>query len=76
MTKEISTFYYHLHILVLMITDLNPGNFKMNDILGHNKPRSNSEFKAYMEVLEVYGCGYSADIDKYKYRERNSITHA
>lgn len=47
----------------------------MRDVLGITRIPAFKEFKMFLQIMEVYGCGYLDDVDYQKYQIRQKITH-
>lgn len=61
---------------MLVICDLLAGNIYLKYLIDQSKVQKFEEFQTFLMTLEVYGCGYNKDIDKYKYSHRAEKTHA
>ena len=48
---------------------------QFSDVAGINRQPSFKEFTQFLETMEVYGTGYSEDVDYFKYNVRNTETH-
>jgi len=46
-----------------------------SDVLGINRQPEFKDFVLFLQTLEVYGAGYSDDVDYFKYNKRNNETH-
>ena len=46
-----------------------------SDVLGINRQPSFKDFCNYLQTMEIYGAGYSDDVDYFKYNKRNTETH-
>lgn len=47
----------------------------MREVLGITRVPAYKEFKAFLQVMEVYGCGYLDDVDYLKYSLRQKVSH-
>lgn len=47
----------------------------MKDVLGITRVPVHKEFKAFLQIMEVYGCGYLDDVDYLKYNNRQKVSH-
>ena len=48
----------------------------LSDLVGVNRQPDFQEFCSFLQTLEVYGAGYSDDVDYWNYNRRNSATHS
>ena len=46
-----------------------------SDVLGINRQPSFEEFTRFLQTMEVYGSGYTDDVDVFRYNQRNTETH-
>jgi len=56
------------HQLILTISDLNAGCLSIQKMIGGQKNYSFNNFTSFLQVLEVFGSGYSEDVDLKKYK--------
>lgn len=76
LTKEERTDFHNLiHALVVMLTETSAGIFSMQSVLGIVRPPDFDEFKQFLQIMEVYGCGYIDDVDYSRYNTRATQTH-
>jgi len=47
----------------------------ISKVIGQQYKHTFKEFETFMQVLEVYGCGYSDDIHEKKYKKRDTESH-
>ncbi len=59
-------FFLMLHVLQTLLSELPAGTLKFNQVLGVNKEPNFKEFVNFLQIMEVYGCGYQDDIDGLK----------
>ena len=64
-----------MHLIVICLADLQAGTISLSDVLGVNRQPSFADFCNFLQTLEVYGAGYSDDVDYFKYNLRNTQTH-
>lgn len=50
-------------MLQLLLCDLQGGVLVMRDVLGITRKPLFKEFKTFLQCMEVYGSGYSDDVD-------------
>ena len=74
--KEFALFKNVIHLLVICLTDLNAGTINFSDVLGINRQPNFREFAQFFQTMEVYGSGYSDDVDFIKYKKRDVETHS
>lgn len=74
-TSQGGEFHTLLHILQIMLTQLQGGTMTMNDVLGITRPPNFNEFKQFLQLIEIYGCGYLDDVDYSKYQVRQKTSH-
>ena len=65
-----------MHLIVICLSDLNAGTLQFSDVLGVNRLPSFEEFVLFLQTMEVYGSGYSDDVDYFRYNKRNTETHS
>ena len=68
-------FHNVLHLLVVMLSDLNAGPIEFQDVLGVRRQPKFEEFVSFLQMMEIYGGGYSDDVDYIRYNLRNDATH-
>jgi hypothetical protein len=73
--SDFALFKHVLHLLVICLSDLSAGTMQLSDVAGINRQPSFKEFTQFLETMEVYGTGYSEDVDYFKYNIRNTETH-
>ena len=73
--KQNSPFFVLLHVLQLMLCELQGGVLSMRDVLGITKKPAFEEFKTFLQCVEVYGGGYLDDVDFQKFNNRSKETH-
>lgn len=59
-----------------MLCELPAGTLQMSEVLGISRKASIEEFRTFLKVMEVYGCGYDNDVDSVKYNRRNEESHS
>lgn len=64
-----------LHLIAICVGDLSAGTMSFSDVLGINRQPNYREFCQFLQTMEVYGAGYSDDVDYFKYNKRNTETH-
>jgi len=62
--------YKVIHMIVLVLHDFCPGVCSIYEVLGTYRKTSFNEFQLMLQMLEVYGAGYTDDIDPIKYNVR------
>lgn len=45
-----------------MLVELKAGTMGMFDVLGITRPPVFKEFRIFLQLMEVYGCGYLDDV--------------
>ena len=75
LTREEGPFYDVIHLLVIVLSDLSAGTMLLSDVLGINRKPSFKDFQLFLQTLEIYGSGYSDDIDHNNYKRRESESH-
>jgi len=73
--KDFTLFKNVIHVLAICLQDLSAGTIALSDVIGVNRQPSFREFVQFLQTMEVYGAGYSDDVDIFKYNKRNSETH-
>ena len=73
--NDFTLFKQVIHLLVICLSDLSAGTMQFSDVAGINRQPSFKEFTQFLETMEVYGTGYSEDVDYFKYNVRNTETH-
>ena len=73
--NDFALFKQVIHLLVICLSDLSAGTMQFSDVAGINRQPSFKEFTQFLETMEVYGTGYSEDVDYFKYNVRNTETH-
>jgi hypothetical protein len=73
--NENGPFYDVIHLLVIVLSDLSAGTMLLSDVLGINRKPSFEDFQLFLQALEVYGMGYSEDIDLHKHKMRETQSH-
>jgi len=73
--QEFSLLKHMIHLLVICLSDLSAGTMQFSDVAGINRQPSFKEFTLFLQTMEVYGAGYSDDVDYFKYNVRNGETH-
>lgn len=56
-------FYTLLHVLQVLLVEMKAGTMQMFDVLGITRPPVFSEFRTFLQLMEVFGCGFSDDVD-------------
>jgi len=74
--SEFNLFRNVIHMLVICLQDLQAGTMAFSDVLGINRQPSFEEFVLFLQTMEVYGCGYTDDVDVFRYNQRNTETHS
>ena len=74
-SAQIGSFFDVIHLLVVMLSDLNAGPVEFQDVLGVRREPKFEEFVLFLQMMEVYGGGYQDDVDYIKYNVRNDVTH-
>ena len=74
--REFDFYKNVIHLLVICLSDLNAGTMKFSDVLGINREPNFNEFVRFLQTMEIYGSGYSDDVDYFKYNKRNNETHS
>ena len=69
-----SSLFILFHQNIVVISDLTAGCLDISRVIGSQRMTNFDRFSEFLKVLEVYGTGYSDDIDykKYKIREKES----
>ena len=67
--------HHLLSELVIVISDLTAGSLRIDRVLGQTHTHSFHHFKVFLQVLEVFGCGYIEDIDNKAYKLRETQSH-
>ena len=65
-------FFDILHMLVLMITELQAATVKLRDVIGIIAKPDFKEFQIFLKLGEIYGSGYIDDVDYHKFNLRVS----
>lgn len=73
--KEFDLLKHLVHLLVICLSDLSAGTIQFSDVAGINRQPSFKEFMLFLQTMEVYGAGYSEDVDYFKYTMRSNETH-
>ena len=68
-------FFYVVHYLVMVLSEVTAGTIEFQEVLGVNREPNYSEFKNFLQTMEVYGSGYDDDVDYVNYNRRNTQTH-
>ena len=76
MQRSRSPFYDLVHLLVIVLSDMNAGTMRLSDVLGISRKPCFDEFVLYLQTLEVYGSGYEDDVDVTNYKLREKASHA
>ncbi len=58
-----------------MLDDFSAGTLELKNFINTTRTRKYNDFQTFLKTLEVYGCGFLDDIDKVKYRDRNTKSH-
>ena len=74
--KDYNLFRNVIHVLTIVLQDLQAGTMSFSDVLGVNRMPSFEEFVRFLQTMEVYGCGYTDDVDVFRYNQRNTETHS
>ncbi len=64
-----------LHVVAQLVEGLQGGSMHLYDVVGLIRPASFAEFQHFLRQAEVYGGGYSDDIDYCKANLRGEQTH-
>ena len=64
-----------IHLICMVLQDVNAGTISFSDVLGINRQPSFDEFVIFLQTMEIYGTGYDEDVDYFKYNKRNTETH-
>ena len=75
-SEELDHYKNVLHLLVICVSELSAGTMLFQDVLGVNRLPSFNEFVSFVKTMEIYGAGYSDDVDYFRYNKRNIETHA
>ena len=70
-----SSFFDIIHLLVIVLCDLNAGPIDFQDVIGVKRTPKFEEFVLYLKMMEIYGAGYQDDVDMFNYNIRNEKTH-
>ena len=73
--SDFALFKNVLHLLVICLSDLTAGTIQFSDVIGINRQPSFKEFMLFLQTIEVYGAGYTDDVDYFRYNKRNTETH-
>ena len=64
-----------MHELILILSDLTAGVLNIQKVVGAQHKHDYSNFKTFLQTLEVYGTGYKDDVDVRNYKIRDSESH-
>lgn len=67
--------HHLLQELVLAVSDLSAACLSIERVIGQSHKHSFHHFEVFLQVLEVYGCGYADDIDGRNYKIRDNQSH-
>ena len=67
--------HHILQELVVVISDLTAACLNIERVVGQTYNHTFHHFAVYLQVLEVYGCGYAEDIDGRGYKIRDTKSH-
>ena len=59
----------------MVLSEVTAGTIEFQEVLGVNREPNYSEFKNFLQTMEVYGSGYDDDVDYVNYNRRNTQTH-
>ena len=59
----------------MCLGDMSAGTMTFTDVLGINRDPNFKDFVLFLQTMEMYGAGYSDDVDYFKYNKRNTETH-
>ena len=62
-SSDSGPFFTLLHVLNVILCELAAGVLVLRDCLGVGRVPNFKEFRTFLQVMEVYGCGYAEDID-------------
>ena len=65
-----------MHLLVIVLSELNAGCIEFQDVLGVRRQPKFEEFVNFLQMMEIYGGGYNDDVDYFRYNIRQDKTHS
>jgi len=69
------SLYKLMHQLILLLSDFDAGCMNIQRVVSYQHKHDFTMFVKFLKVLEVYGCGYDADIDAQRYKTREQKSH-
>jgi len=70
-----ASLHHVLRELVLVISDLTAACLNIERVVGQSYEHSHHHFQVFLQVLEVFGCGYADDVDGRGYKIRDQQSH-
>lgn len=74
--EERDNFNTIMHLIVIVLSELNAGCIEFQDVLGVRRQPVFKEFVNFLQMMEIYGGGYNDDVDYFRYNIRQDKTHS